>query len=298
MRIIIDTDIGDDIDDAFAISLALSTPEIQVLGITTVFRNALKRAKIVKALLDTHGISLPVYAGESEPMSQKMSKLVYEKNIRIDSDGTVNVPHYSSEFENYQVESGAIDYLLEQAECNNGELTVLAIGPLTNLARAHLKNPIAFSKIKQIVMMGGQAKGDFAEWNFRCDPESAKTVFDSGVPIKMIGINVTKFCRFSESDINSFKQEYTDSECILLSKMLNKWLADNQYQKMPIMHDGLAVAELTKNFCTYEVRNVSVCTQDEKRGMLCEGKNPVQIALTVENEKFIGYLFDRLRRKS
>lgn len=296
MRIIIDTDIGDDIDDAFAISLALQTPELDLLGITTVFRNSFKRAKIVKALLNSFKRDIPVYAGEDKPLLQSINKLVYEKDITKDADGSVNVPHYLPEYEKYEVQSNAVDYLLKQAREYENELTLVAIGPLTNLAKAYLKDPVAFKKLKQIVMMGGQEKGVFAEWNFRCDPEAAKIVFDSGVPIKMVGINVTKFCKLSKKDIKSIEEEpFVASD--VLNTMLKKWLLDNDFKKEPIMHDGLAVAELTQQFCSYHKRKASVCIEGEKRAMVCGGEYEAELAVSVNHEQFIGYMFNRLRRK-
>lgn len=295
MKIIIDTDIGDDIDDAFAIRLALNTPELEILGITTVFRNAVKRAKIVKALLDKSRRDLPVYAGEDRPLSQEINKLVYETTLSFDADGTVTVPHYSEAFTGYEVQTGAVDFLLSQAERYPGEITLVCIGPLTNVAKAYLKDGERFRKFKDILMMGGQAKGDYAEWNFRCDPEAAQIVFDSGVPIKMVGINVTKFCSLSEEEIEWATHESSPAGT-LTGRMLEKWLQDNNYQKTPVMHDGLAISELTESFCKYETRCVGVATEGEKRAMLCEGKNPVEIAVAVDSRKFIGYMFNRLRR--
>ena len=295
MKIIIDTDIGDDIDDAYAIRLALETPSLEILGITTVFRNALKRAKIVKGLLKKCDSQIPVHAGEDMPISQAVNKLVYEKEIALDEDGTVNVPHYKKEFDGYEVQNGGVDFLLEQAEKYPDEITLVCIGPLTNAARAIKKNEKAFHKFKRIVMMGGQAKGDYAEWNFRCDPEAAKIVFDSGVPIKTVGINVTKFCHLDQQEIEWATREQTPVGA-LTGDMLMKWLSDNRHEKPPVMHDGLAISELTENFCTYETRCVSVSTEEGKRGMICAGKNPVDLAITVDSKKYIGYLFGRLRR--
>ena len=188
-----------------------------------------------------------------------------------------------------------MDFLLEQAEKYPNEVTLVCIGPLTNVARAIEKDGNAFRKFKRIVMMGGQAKGDYAEWNFRCDPEAAKAVFDSGVPIKTVGINVTKYCILAQEEIAWATHEHSPVGA-LTGAMLEKWLADNRYEKPPVMHDGLAVSELTEAFCTYETRCVSVSTEEGKRGMICEGTNPVELAITVDSKKYIGYLFDRLRR--
>lgn len=295
MKIIIDTDIGDDIDDAFAIRLALNTPQLEILGITTTFRNAVKRGKIVKALLAACGKDLPVYAGEDRPVKQEICKLTYEDEIGLDDDGTVTVPHYSEEFKNYEIESGGVEFILEQAAKYPGEVVLVCIGPLTNAARAIGKDAETFKKLKGLVMMGGQANGDYAEWNFRCDPEAAQITFASDIPIRMVGINVTKYCKLTEREI-ALAAGDKSAAGKMLNKMLQKWLKENRYRKEPVMHDGLAVAELTESFCEYVTRPVGVSTEEGKRGMLCAGGNPAQIAVSVQAEKFIGYLFDRLRR--
>lgn len=294
MKIIIDTDIGDDIDDAFAIELALHSPELEITGVTTVFRNAARRAKIVEALLDAESVKIPVYAGRDRPLDQEIIRLVYEESVGRDADGQVNVPHYDPAFGKYGVKGGAEDFLLSQAEKYPGEITLLCLAPLTNVAAAYRKNPQSFAKFRGIVMMGGQANGDFAEWNFRCDPEAAKTVFDSGIPIKMIGINVTKHCSLGKSEIEEiFGWQSAGGK--LLAKMLAKWLRDNRNEKLPVMHDPLATAELTESFCRYKVKSASVSLTGETRAMICEGSNPVEMATEVDREKFIGYFFNRLR---
>ena len=296
MKIIIDTDIGDDIDDAFALQLALNTPELEILGVTTAFRNAYKRGKIVAALLAANKRrDIPVYAGEDEALSGGICKLTYETEPMKDSDGSVNVPQYREEFSSYEVKRGGVEFLLRAASENPGEVTLVCLAPLTNVAAAYLKDGETFSKLKKIVMMGGQVNGDYAEWNFRCDAKAAKIVFESGMPIKMIGINVTKYCKLTEREI-SFVNASESGSGKLLSQMLKKWLADNDYEKSPIMHDGLAVAELTENFCVYETRSATVCEKGENAGKLAPGKYPAEMATEVKNEEFIDFLMSRLRR--
>lgn len=296
MKIIIDTDIGDDIDDAFALQLALNTPSLEILGVTTAFRNAYKRGKIVAALLAANKrTDIPVYAGRDEALDGGICKLTYEKEMRKDADGSVNVPHYREEFFFREVKRGGVEFILRAAEENPGEVTLVCLAPLTNVAAAYQKDKKAFSKLKKIVMMGGQANGDYAEWNFRCDAEAAKLVFESGMPIKMIGINVTKYCKFTEREIAVVNA--SESECgKLLSQMLKQWIADNNREKSPVMHDGLAVAELTENFCVYETRNATVSTRGPDLGKVVSGGYPVEMAKEVKNGEFIDFLMSRLRR--
>lgn len=287
-KIIIDTDIGDDIDDAFAIELALRKNN-EILGITTSYRNAKKRAKIVKALLDANGrTDVEVYAGCDKPLKENIIALTYEKQIEKDENGEINIPHYFDEFNVYEInEKSAIDFILETAEKYPNEVTLVCLAPLTNIAKAYLTNPQKFSLIKDIVLMGGQEKGDFAEWNFRCDAYSAKTVFESGTKIKEVGINVTKHCILNREDI--YKIYSCKKQPIkLISRMLFKWIEDNNYEKCPTMHDALAIAEIDGDYCKYIKKKVTVVEKGEDKAKIIRTDigEEKEIAISVDNKRF------------
>lgn len=145
IKIIIDTDIGDDADDALAICLALKSEELEVMGITTVFRNTAARAQIAVRLLQLMGrTDIPVYAGIGHP-------LVAEADVE-----TVPIQLLAGMEElEYQKDMDGVEYLRRSLAASQGDITLVTIGPLTNVGVLLCKHPEVKGKIKEIVMMGG-----------------------------------------------------------------------------------------------------------------------------------------------
>ena len=194
----------------------------------------------------------------------------------------------------------AADFILQQAERFPGQITVLALGPMTNLARAYFKAPETFRKIGRIHMMGGDAFYPTREWNLRCDTDAAAAIFASGVPITMIGYNVTNACRFNEADI-AFIDTLRSAGNRLLAAMMHTWMENNHFQKPPVMHDGLAAACLAENFCDF-VSLPIVLQMDEMRGRTVVAPEKhmqatqMRVAVSVDRDAFIAFLKDRLGR--
>ncbi|MEG1711049.1 MAG: nucleoside hydrolase, partial [Clostridia bacterium] len=171
-KIIIDTDIGDDIDDAFAIALALELEDVEVIGITTVFRNAKARAKQVVELLKSVGKdNIEVCAGADNPListPQNFKKEFYDDN------GKYLPCQYDTSYETNRIsDKNAIDFIIESANKYNGELVLAPIGALTNIALALRTDNDLCKKIKKIVLMGGYDSYAIPEWNIMCDSEAA-----------------------------------------------------------------------------------------------------------------------------
>jgi purine nucleosidase len=179
--VIIDTDIGDDIDDAFAVGLAVQSPEFRILGITTAFGDTKLRARLAVRMLDTVGRSdIPVIAGVETAPRTKFTQAEY-------AQGGAK-----------QVQPGlAPDFILDQIRRHPGEITLIAIGPQTNLGAAIDKDAATFRKLKRIVMMGGSVYKGYKggapdpEWNILCDTAAAQKVFTSGVPLYVMPLDST-----------------------------------------------------------------------------------------------------------
>ncbi|MDD6214931.1 MAG: nucleoside hydrolase [Firmicutes bacterium] len=254
-KIILDTDIGDDIDDALALNYILMQ-DVDIRGITIVFNNVEEKAKLTKYLLSRgNREDIPVYIGESQPL-----------NGKTDADLPLN---YSVKgVENYTVDTTvyAADFIIDEIIKNPGEITILAIGPLTNLAVAMQKRPDIIDKIKRIVIMGGAFYYHFSEWNIYCDPEAADIVFKSGVHIDAIGTDVTLKCRLSEKNIR--EMEKSDKKITQsVSEMIKKWRQCHN-NKLPILHDPLAAAyALTAKYVEIE----EICCSIETKGELTRG---------------------------
>ena len=193
-KIIIDCDPG--IDDSLAIMLALTSPEIEVLGITIVCGNSpvemgFENAK--KILKQMNRLDVPVYMGEPSPLKRDYVNA-------LDTHGADGLGEsFLPEVPGYQQEIGAVDFLSKALI--KEKVSVIALGPMTNLARLIQKAPAAFDQIEELVSMGGSFKSHgncspVAEYNYWCDPDAAALVYDTlhqnGKMIHMIGLDVTR----------------------------------------------------------------------------------------------------------
>ena len=234
IKIIIDTDIGDDIDDALAIALALRSPEIEVLGITTVYKNVDSRTQLVLDLLQTfQSDGIPVAKGMGQP-------------IRYAVDSEV-IPH-QCKLLNRQLplncQRHAVDFIIETVK-QHPDVVVVAIGPLTNIGMAIKLAPEILGK-SRIVAMGGAFSAVYPEYNILCDPESANIVINSGAKVEMIGLDVTTQCVLSREDEQLIlKNENASSR--YLAKLLQIWLETSKSKKVTL-HDPLTIGYLIQPY--------------------------------------------------
>jgi inosine-uridine nucleoside N-ribohydrolase len=188
-KIILDCDPGH--DDAIAILLAAGNPTIELVGITTVAGNAEVEKTTNNALkvCEIAGIyDIPVLKGSGQPLVRKRETA---PDIHGDSgmDGPV-LPEPTRTVE----EEHAVDFIIRKLMESDGDITLVPTGPLTNIAMAMRREPAILSKIQEIVIMGGGTFGNWtpaAEFNIYIDAEAAKVVYESGVPITMMGLDLT-----------------------------------------------------------------------------------------------------------
>lgn len=193
-KIIIDTDPG--IDDAVAILLALTAKDkLDVLALTTVNGNVgvEQVTKNAFKILDVAGrTDIPVYRGNGKPLMRENDHC--EEFHGDDGLGNLNVPDIEREPEN----ESAVDFLIRKVREEKGEITLVPIGPLTNIAEAVQRDPEFVKNVKEIVIMGGAEHGGnmspHAEFNFWTDPEAAKIVFEAGFEnVTMVGLDATSY---------------------------------------------------------------------------------------------------------
>ncbi len=188
-KIIIDTDIGDDVDDAFAVALALRSPEVQILGISTTFGDTETRARLLDRLLGEAGREdIPVAVGQPTQTSNPFTQRRYAEGGRF-----ARASHPK-----------AAEFILEQIRRYPGEVTLVAIGPLVNVGALIDKDAATFRRLRRVVLMGGsvrrrygdlgyaKARGPEPEWNIKNDIPSARKLFASGVPIFMMPLDSTQ----------------------------------------------------------------------------------------------------------
>ena len=189
-KVIIDCDPG--IDDSLALILALNSPELEIVGITTVSGNVkadqgAKNALKVLKLMNREDI--PVYIGEEIPLERELV-------TAQDTHGEDGLGETNYEEANVEINYGGVDFILENAR--KGDISVIALGPLTNLATAIERDEEGFNMINEIVSMGGAFRShgncsQVAEFNYWVDPHGVKEVFDrSKVPFSMVGLDVTR----------------------------------------------------------------------------------------------------------
>lgn len=235
-RIILDCDPG--VDDAIAILLALACPEIELLGITCVTGNkdlsfTANNALRICALADRSDI--PVYAGCTRPLMgpyQRKWPSVHGTDGLCDLDlpGKPGV----------LVEEHAVDFIIRQVLAAPGEISLCVIGPMTNIALAIVKAPHIAPLIRSVVFMGGAAfcpgnSGPLAEFNILVDPEAAEIVMSSGIPLVMLGLDVTQKVRIGERHIAALEQAGTDA-AVAIGAMLRAYGSND-----PCLHDPCAI---------------------------------------------------------
>lgn len=252
-KILIDTDPGigtpgSDVDDGIAILLALASPEIEVVGLTTVSGNVHcdSGTKNTLDLLEQIGrTEIPVAQGCSKPLGRRSELLI--KRERAEQFSPLPEKYLTL----LQPLHG-VDLLIEKIKQAKDQLTIAAIGPLTNLALALVKEPSISGQIKEIVLMGGAAgSGNItpvAEFNLLNDPEAADLVFRSGVPLTMIGLEITTSVRIYEPDIRPWR----DAKSTVVKSLYDNTVSWMNYRQQVrgekdagcFFHDAMVIAYL------------------------------------------------------
>ncbi len=283
MKIIFDTDLGGDIDDAMALYLALNSSEIDILGITSVYLAGQWRRKLIKRILKAFGREdIPVYIGAQAPLIGSWAKPAMTP-VRPDKEEAAAA---------VSSEPDAVDAIIQMAK-ENPDAVILAIGPLTNLAMALRRAPWLAST-HQAMIMGGDIGSGRPEWNIQCDPEAARIVFESQMDIKLVGLNVTNRCRFTKADVDELMAGEGSSRAALFREMLDEF--SRRFDFLPTLHDPLAMAALLDpGWLQFEHRNVKVETRGEfTRGTTVDfghdEYSTIEVATDVRAEEFVGYM--------
>lgn len=212
-KVIIDCDPG--IDDALAIILALKSKEIEVVGITTVSGNveSLQGAKNALKVLKLLGrLDIPVYLGESKPIKREL--VTAQDTHGEDGLGETFLEEVSSEY----IRENGVDFILNTLK-NQENVSIIALGPLTNLCRAIEKDSESFHRVKEIVSMGGAYKSHgncspVAEFNYWVDPHGAREFLKKfNGEFTMVGLDVTREIVLTPNlreMIHQFKDEIGD----------------------------------------------------------------------------------------
>ncbi len=260
-RIILDTDPG--IDDSLAILLALASPEISLEGLSVVHGNSSTQQGTINALsvLELAKASyIPVYQGCDLPLVQP-SLLAPETH----GEQGIGYAKLSAPLGQPKVQKGS-DYLIEKIMSSPGEITLVAIGPLTNIALAIRQEPRIVENVKEVFIMGGAIRHEgnttpLAEFNTYVDPHAAHIVFNSGMPITLTPLDVTYECVFTKDDL---------SRLLIIDSPITKFIADatrfymefhDEYQSIEgcVINDPMTLAlTFMPEICDYQELYVDV----------------------------------------
>lgn len=237
-KVIIDTDIGDDIDDAFALALAVSSPRLQVLGVTTAWGDTDLRARLAtRFLVQTGHGDIPVAAGPRTHSTNTFTQARWAEAWPRPAAG------YPS----------AIDFIRDQVRRYPGQITLIAIAPFSNLGALIQKDPAAFHQLKRVVLMGGSIRrgygdlgylpnhGPDAEYNVAMDVPASQALFTSGVPIDMMPLDSTQLKLDEVLRATLFSQDTRITDA--LDALYQEWTYSTD-NPTPTLFDAMAVASV------------------------------------------------------
>lgn len=279
--VILDTDIGTDIDDAFALALILRSPEVHLLAVTTVSGDTEARARLAAKMLWVDGRrDVPVAAGTpGTPMP-------------------IAQTHWADGFTSPElVSESAVELMKTQIDRGHGDVVIVAIGPLTNVAALLTQYPGERAKIRRIVLMGGSIahgyypnSGPTAEYNIAADAKASRVVFTSGVPIEMAPLDVTWHLQ-----LDAAHQERIYAQGTPLASALEA--IDKLWgQPTPTLHDPMAVGLLLNpGLATLQSLHIRI-TEDGKTVAVAGKPANAMVAVRNEPERFIAFYTRRLTR--
>ena len=296
-KVIIDCDLAGDIDDAFAVSLALASPELDVLGLVMAHGNTAKRAQVACRLLYEVGReNIPVVVGRPTP-----AIVGQDTGIAGDSQQFA----WGAGFERVKpVAQDAADFIIANLRRYPGEVVLITLGPACNLEDVIAKDPGALKLARRIVAMFGSFHLGYnsspvpsAEWNVRADVAAAKRYVDCGAPIDFVGLDVTVFVKLGEADRQRllFRQSPLTSA---LCGLYTLWRYEEWSAPDPTLFDAVAVgAVLWPDLFTF--RQVHVRVTDDGYTVLDEAQPPNgAIGTSIRTDEFLRRLMERYLKQN
>lgn len=283
-RLILDTDIGDDIDDSFALALLLRCPQFDLAGVTTVFGDAGRRAAAVRELLDADRREVTLLAGCDGTFASRPQP------------GDIGRRYlYGPERAGRAYEPGAAVRLLASTDAS----LILPIGPMTNLAAALAVRPGAFAG-KRIVAMAGEFQlPQFVEHNVRCDPEAAHLVFASGVPMDVIPWSIGPATQLTPADL----ERLGGSHKPLARKLMDHVRQFHRHSPGKTnMYDPMTVVSLLRpDLFDWRQGRVTVELKDDKLYALTrfqpDDAGPHRVAMGVRGDEAKAVMLERLLKE-
>ena len=318
-RIIFDTDFGlPPMDDGYALLLALKSPEIEILGVTTVtgnFNRDHNTAQALKMLEITGHEDIPVFNGAARPLVHVKSEFAMNGWGRWWSDAKPEPP--PGGFAKIKAQSeGATEFMIRTVMANPSEITIVAIGPLTNIAMAMSQEPAFAANVKRLVIMGGAIailpdgagnRTPNAEFNFWVDPEAAHAVLRSGIPILLSPLNVSRKAVLTRAWYDRIIAPDTPIARLIKTSTDARLAEHGEEFETLLMYDQLAVAsmidptlfETQDLYVDIDVNhgiNYGVSVGGEERWPGAEGAQRIEVDHDVDFDRFIRMFVERVTR--
>ena len=295
MKVIIDTDPGT--DDVLALIMALNSPEMDILALTTVEGNATLEHTTNNALAVLEYMNraeIPVHSGESTPL---VGEFYHAYNIHGPAGLTVSLPEPQTAL----ASRDAVGYITQTAldmRAAGDDLTLIALGPLTNVARALQRDARLKDALGNVLVMGGtgDAPGNvtpYAEFNIWDDPHAANAVFQSGIPVTLIGLDICRQTAVARDNPDWFGGDTPGER--LAAQILTNWFQTEQVERQFNLHDPLTIAAaLRPDLITTRKATLSVETEDADRvGAITHNFIPdgnVSLAIGVASDQAMAFM--------
>lgn len=285
-KILLDTDIGSDIDDAVCLAYLLANPQCELLGITTVLGETQKRAELASAMVYQAGKQVPIFPGASRTVYG------HTRPSEVTQHKALGGWKHDSVF----AQGEWLEFMKHTIEANPGEVTLLAIGPMTNVGLLFAAYPELPGKLKSLVLMCGEFTDRFThivpiEWNARCDPYATAMVYDTTVSThKSVGLDVTFQVNMSAEKIRKY---FTHPILQPVLDYAGVWFEEAD---VITFHDPLTAVDIFHNdVLTFERGDVHVEISDPcNMGKTILNKNKDGrhlVAETVDTNKFFKHYF-------
>ena len=270
---VLDTDIGSDVDDLLALTLLARAPEVRLIGITTVYGDTLLRARIARWTCDRLDRGdIAVVPGRAETLTGREIWWPGHEGVGLADLDRIQIAE----------EPTAVDYLCQTAREHAGELDLIAIGPLTNVAAALQADAAFAGNLHHLYIMGGGFWPERAEHNFKCDPEAADAVMRSGIPMSVAGVDVTKQVWLREPELVALEGSRHPLGAVLADQVRRWWASRERTEDNP--HDALAaLMPFRLDLFRFEHCDVTVATDGFQPGLsVVTGCGQGQVALAAD----------------
>lgn len=307
-KLLIDTDIGDEIDDALALYFAMRQG-FDIVGVTTVYKNTDERARITKMLMQKYGggyENVPVFAGHGTPMAEEITQYPHTCHYSEELEGDCYAPDGNAD--------AAVDFIIDACKKWGDELVIVAIGPFTNIARAIEKDADALSGAGKIVIMGGAYFKQYADWNVMCDVEAAEAMFSALSNIECVGADVTHRLPLTKDQLDALCNCRADGAACEIARLTRLW-REAVTDRLPALHDPLAIYyAVCPDICKMVEQRIAVITQGAARGLTLNidayGKaymnfaasiaadHATKVAFDVDAERFMRIFMDLFEKQN